>query len=187
MTLPSWWSSLTRWTHRVRTLEGLHALGRCGPVVARGGRGVVAFCEASLLELVPPELRRALPHAEFTLLPTPPRPFDPEDFHKDAEVSVTPVLAPMNFRSLPPRTRTDRPSTQNSGTTDSSYVGSGVPFEEHESRFSSCGWCGGADTRCIFENGSSLYSHYETTTYASWEYECLGCGLFSHTRNSHTS
>lgn len=186
----SWWSSLTRWTHRVRTLQGLQALGRCGPLLARGGGGLVAFCEAPLLEQVPAGLRRALPHAEFTLLPVPVQPRDPEDFHKDAEISVTPVTAPTNFRSLPPRTHTPRASVQNSGTTDSKYVGSGVPFSElgaWSDLFSHCGWCSSLDTRCIYEDRSSLYSHFETTNYASWEYECLRCGLFTHSRKSRTS
>ncbi len=68
-------------------------------------------------------------------------------------------------------------------------VGSGVPFATLSwpaRQFCLCGWCGSAETRCIYEDASSLYSDWETTYYTSWEYECLHCGLFTHARNGTT-
>jgi hypothetical protein len=65
-----------------------------------------------------------------------------------------------------------------------------VPFTalQWEDRyFARCGWCSAADTNCIWEQRWSLYSHFETTRYASWEYECPHCGLFTHSRCSSTT
>lgn len=186
----SWWSTLTTWTHRVRSLRGLEALSTCAPLLARGGRGLVALCEAPLLAQVPEELRRALPHAEFTVLPIPTQPRDPEDSHQPAAISVTPVSAPINFRELPPRTERREPSIQDPGGSDSTWVGSGVPFTalNWENRyFARCGWCSAADTSCIWEQRWALSSSFETTRYASWEYECPHCGLFTHSRCSSTT
>lgn len=185
-----WWSTLTRWTHRVRSLEGLLALRACGPLLVRGGRGLIALCDQAVLGQVPDELRRALPHAEFALRPLPTQPHDPDDSHGEAEFSVTPVSAPMNFRSLPPRTQHTKPSVQNTGDTDSTSVGSGVPctaLNWDRRHFTRCGWCYAADTRCIWEQEWSSYSHFETSRYSRWEYECPSCGLFTHSRCSHTS
>lgn len=186
----SWWPTLTKWTHRARTLEGLQALRVCGPLLSRGGRGLRVFCEASVLARVPDELRRALPHAEFTLLPVPVQPRDPDDSHAPAEISVTPVEAPMDFRTLPPRTDTPEPSTQNTGDTDHRYVGSGVPFSDlawDDRRYARCGWCHSALTHCIWEQDWSSWAENETTRYARWEYECPACGLFTHSRCTRTS
>jgi hypothetical protein len=63
-------------------------------------------------------------------------------------------------------------------------IGSGFPLGQY--RFSTCSWCGSANTLGIASRTSSLYSHFETTSYDDWEYECHDCGLFTAMRSAHT-
>ncbi|MDP3569505.1 MAG: hypothetical protein Q8S42_02680 [Archangium sp.] len=181
----SWWPSLKTWTHRVQSAEGLRALLSCGPVVERQGRGLVALCEQAVLQQVTPELRRSLPLAEFKLMPVPERPSDPEDSHGPAEVAVAP--GGTGFRELPGWVEKSSRGTQNSGGTDAEAHGPGERFEHRSYEFGLCGWCGGEDTRRIFKNYWSMYSHFETTHFQRWEYECMECGLFTAMRSTRTS
>lgn len=175
LTRARWFDGLTTWTHRANSLSCLQALASSRRLAERQGAGLVVLCPPALLAQVPPEVQRALPRAELRLLPTPEPARDPEDSHGPVEVHVLPTRAPMNFRALAPTTTTTRPGTQ-SDIPSATSVGSGVPMT---SEFSSCGWCGSADTRKIYDAEWSSYSHFETTTYSAWEYECRACGLFN--------
>ena len=178
-----WWASLTTWTHHVQSKEGLAALLQLRPLVARGGRGFTALCEQALLELVSPELQRALPHAQFKLMPMPTPPFDPEDREGPPRISVMPSRT--DFRELAGWVITSERSTQSEHGTDNQQVGPGVPFENNH-RFHACGWCASSDTRHTSGSHSALYSHFETTNYDSWGYECMDCGVFTSMSSVHT-
>lgn len=185
----SFWPTLASWTHRVRTPEGLLALATCPPLLARAGRGLRVMCDAAALAHLTPQQRQLFPKASFELRPRPAVPRDPEDLHRPADISVTPRSAPMHFRQLPGWQVKATRSTQSAHDTDTVKVGPGVPFAELSWRadsFSRCGWCGSEDTRCIQTSDWYSYSHFETTTYARWEYECLACGLFTNTGSQRT-
>jgi uncharacterized protein (TIGR02996 family) len=178
-----WFSGLQTWTHRVAATESLAALLANGPLLSRGGAGLLLLCDEPVLQAITEELRRALPRAKFSLLPTPKRPHDPEDFHGPMRTHVVPVSAPMDFRA--------RPTVEQASTTGSqsdepvvTSVGSGFPLGKY--LFSTCSWCGSANTLGIWSETWSLYSHFETTRYADWEYECDDCGLFTAMRSGHT-
>jgi hypothetical protein len=179
----AWFPGLRAWTHRPATVAGVEALLTVAPLVARGGAGLTLLCEPPVLGALPPRVRELLPRATVSLLPVPAKPSDPEDSNGPVELSVVPRQAPMNFRSLPPRTETRRRSAQ-SATDAMTAVGSGFELTH---AFTSCGWCGSATTRVIWESASELYSHFETTSYRRWEYECGECGLFNSMRRTHTS
>lgn len=182
MSRASWWSTVRSWSHRPRSLEGLQALLVVQPMLDREGRGLSVLCERPVLDAVPDTLRRALPQATIVLLPTPQRPSDPEDSEGPVSLAVCPQEAPMNFRELPPATSTTVPNPQGYDTPRSTTVGSNVPLDQ----FSSCTWCGQAKTRGVLKTSSTLYSHFETTWFRTWEYECPSCGLFNHVRSMHT-
>jgi hypothetical protein len=154
-----------------------------GPLLARGGAGLVLLCDERVLQHIPDELRRALPRAKVTLLPTPEQPRDPEDFHGPMVTQVVPVCAPMDFRA---RAATETSSTHGIQSDDpvATTVGSGFPLGQY--RFGTCSWCGSANTLGIWSRTSSLYSHFERTSYDDWEYECHDCGLFTTMRSART-
>ena len=176
-----WWASLTKWTHRVQSTEGLAGLLRLRPLVDRGGRGLTALCELPLLKVVSPELKQALPHARFTLMPLPSRPRDPEDSHGPPTVSVMPTRT--DFRELSGWVTESNRSTQS--LTDSEKHGPGVPFGD-DHKFHSCAWCASSDTRHISDTYWQRYSRFETTSHERWSYECMECGLFTFMNESQT-
>lgn len=179
----AWVPGLRVWTHRPATVAGVEALLGVSALVARGGEGLTLRCEPPVLEALPARVREVLPRVTVALLPVPRRPSDPENRHGPVELGVVPRNAPMHFRSLPPRTETRRASMQ-SDTDAVTTVGSGFELQH---AFSSCGWCGSAHTRGVWERTSALYSHFETTSYRDWEYECGECGLFNGMREVYTS
>jgi hypothetical protein len=182
MSRASWWSTVGSWSHRPQSIDGLLALLVVQPMLDRGGRGLRLLCEQPVFDAVPDALRRALPQAAIVLLPTPKRPFDPEDYEGPVSLEICPLAAPMNYRELPAATTSQEPNPQDYDTPRSTTVGSNVPLHE----FSSCAWCGQSKTRGVFKTSSTLYSHFETTWFRTWEYECLDCGLFNHVRSMHT-
>lgn len=178
-----WFGGLQTWTHRLASADSLAALFANGPLVAREGAGLELLCDEHAIQANSRELRRALPRAKITLLPTPERPRDPEDFHGPMRTQVTPVSAPMDFRSRPALEKSSQPGVQ-SDERKVTTVGSGFPLGSH--LFSTCSWCASANTLGIWSSTSSLYSHFETTSYTDWEYECHDCGLFTDMRSAHT-
>ena len=179
----SWFAGLQTWTHRVAATESLAALLANGPLVARGGAGLQLLCDEPVLKAITDELRHALPRAKFALLPTPKRPHDPEDFHGPMVTRVVPGSAPMDFRARPPVEQASKHGVQSDEPVVTT-IGSGFPLGQY--RFSTCSWCGSANTLGIASRTSSLYSHFETTSYDDWEYECHDCGLFTGMRSAHT-
>ncbi len=167
--------ALQRWTHRFASAEGVLALLEHGPWLLRGGEGLVVLAEAPVLRAVPARVREALPRAQLVELPGCPRPGDPDDSNGPREQRVVPRSAPTNFRALPAKTTQSLPSMQSEDKSVTT-VGSGFtsPYLD-----APCGWCGSKDTRLIWETSWSSYSHFESTTYRRWEYECRGCGLFN--------
>ena len=95
---------------------------------------------------------------------------------------VVPSCAPMNFRTLAPKEHRSKPGVQ-SDEPVTTTVGSGFPLGPY--LFSTCSWCGSSNTLGIWSVTWSLYSHFETTSYDDWEYECHDCGLFTAMRSAH--
>lgn len=172
-----WWASLTKWTHRVQSREGLATLLNMRPLVDRGGRGFTALCEQALFEFISPGVKRALPHAEFKLTPMPRKPFDPENREGPPGVCVAP--SQTDFRELPDWVVEKRISVQGQHDYDTRQWGPGVPFDSRSPYFHSCGWCASSETRHIFSDHAESYAESETTRYHSWCYECVQCGLFT--------
>lgn len=168
--------SVQTWTHRLAAVENLSVLAKVSPETT-----VVLLCAP---EAIPLEMKRALPRAQFVRLPMPARPRDPEDFHRMVGTHVVPTYAPTHFRELPAEQKTSKRSMQ-SDEQSVTTIGSG--FSLDTSYFSTCGCCGSEETHGIYTCTWSLSSHFETTRYADWEYECRRCGLFTSMRSGRTS
>lgn len=178
-----WFGGLQTWTHRLAAPESLAALLANGPLVERGGAGLQLLCEEPALQAITDAVRRSLPRTQWSLLRTPERPHDPEDSHGPMVTHVVPSCAAMDFRALAPREHSSKPGVQSSEPVLTT-TGSGFPLETY--LFSTCSWCGSSKTLGIWWRSSSLYSHHETTSYDSWEYECHDCGLFTEMRKAQT-
>lgn len=178
-----WFDGLQTWSHRLVALESLTALLANGPLVARGGAGLVLLADAQLLEAIAERAHRTLPHATLRLLPTPRPANDPEDFRGPMQTRVVPSDAPMDFRSRPPSQKVSKRGVQSDEPVVTT-IGSG--FALSSALFSTCSWCGSANTLGIWSRSSSLYARFECTSYDDWEYDCHDCGLFTGMRESFT-
>ncbi|MFZ5440700.1 MAG: hypothetical protein ACOZQL_11880 [Myxococcota bacterium] len=177
-----WFARLRTWTHRLAAVENVAGLLAIPALVARAGAGLELLCTERVSE-VTEALRHALPAAKVSLLTTPRPPSDPEDRHGPAQTHVVPARAPMDFRTRAPMEQTSTRGSQ-SDEPEVTCLGSGFALPDY--RFNTCSWCGSANTLGIWSTTWSLYSHFETTSYADWEYECHDCGLFTTMREVRT-
>ncbi|MGV3620784.1 MAG: TIGR02996 domain-containing protein [Archangium sp.] len=109
-----------------------------------------------------PQLRAQTSSFSWALVPT---------------ASAVPKFAPKNVLSLPTWAETRERGVQSDEPTVTGF-GSGRALGRYAS-VTRCMQCASGEVLQVYSRTSSLYSHFETTSYESGEVRCLKCGSFT--------
>jgi hypothetical protein len=164
----------------VQTKEDAEKYLLNAPTLAKLGEELVFRVSLEVLDSWREQLRASFPEA--VLRPIPPRRRWSADTPKAYPAGSTPMLAPANYRTLPPVQRAAKREPPGGGF-NITHRGSGVPAAQHPSGkdiFARCMHCASADTLVIYNSSSTHYGRGETWRWEATEYECRECGRINY-------